>query len=177
MKEAIFQPFTDRLSRDIRNDLSESLMEVISTGTLVSARKIADKYLNNNPAHCYQEYIEQRLLSYRKILSTLREGPSDPLFQGLVLWDEQLFFEVHEVLEHAWMKAEGTERLFLQAMIRAAGVYIKLEMGYTDSAERIAKKALPVLEENNDRLASYINPDKLLDALNNLTQNPPKLLK
>jgi hypothetical protein len=177
MTEAVFQPFTDRLSRDIRNDLSRSLVTVIHKHTLDPARQIADNYLQAGPALIYCNYINNRLARYQRVLDTLGEQSSNPLFIALVLWDEKLFFEVHEILEHAWLEAEGEEKLFLQAMIRAAGVYIKREAGYPDVALRIGLKALPVLEKNRHRLAPYTDPDRLIQALGDERVEAPLLLK
>ncbi len=40
-KTNTFNPFEDRLSRDIRNDLSESIIEVLSSRSLDAAEKAA----------------------------------------------------------------------------------------------------------------------------------------
>jgi hypothetical protein len=61
-------------------------------------------------------------------------------------------------------------------MIRAAGVYIKREAGYTDVALRIGLKALPVLEKNRHRLAQYSDPDRLIQALRDEAVEAPLLL-
>ena len=57
------------------------------------------------------------------------------------------------------------KRVFLQALIRAAGVYIKGEYGFDEGAAKLAAKALPVLVANRDRLAAYTDPDRLITAL------------
>ncbi|WP_035245522.1 DUF309 domain-containing protein [Desulfogranum mediterraneum] len=176
MEEIRFEPFMDRLSRDIRNDLSESLVEVLRQRHLRPAREVAQGYLSRNLASCYGDYIINRLSQYQSSLKQIAAGNDDPLWQGLVLWDHGLFFEVHEILEHAWLGAGGEEKLLLQAMIRAAGVYIKLEHGYDAAARKIADKALPVLAQNRERLAAYIDPERLLEALGRLAQPAPKLL-
>lgn len=178
MNESVFQPFTDRLSRDIRNDLSESFVTVLKDKSLTPARQTADRYISADLARCYIDYIENRLQCYARALEKIAgsNNNADPLWQSLVLWDEKLFFEVHEILEHAWLQTEGEEKLFLQAMIRAAGVYIKIDAGYYDPAVRIASKALPVLERNRDRLARYTDPNVLIEALRQLSHPPPQLL-
>ncbi|MDJ0624607.1 MAG: DUF309 domain-containing protein [Desulfocapsaceae bacterium] len=176
MTEAIFQPFTDRLSRDIRNTLSESLLEVIRLQTLAPAQAVADTFLNEEPAAAYKNYIDERLKKYQQALTIIGKQVDDPCLIALILWDKQLFFEVHEVLEPVWLKAEGEEKLFFQAMIRAAAVYIKLEFGYADPAARIAAKALPVLERNRKRLRRYTDPELLITALRQLHSQPPLLL-
>jgi uncharacterized protein len=176
MAEAVFQPFTDRLSRDIRNDLSKSLVTVIYDQSLDPARKIAGNYLQANPAPVYRDYINDRLSRYQRVLEIIGDRTNDPLFIALVLWDEQLFFEVHEILEHAWLKTKGEEKLFLQAMIRSAGVYVKRDAGYADVAARLCLKALPVLENNRHRLAPYTDPERLIQALRHGNAPPPLLL-
>ena len=67
-------------------------------------------------------------------------------------------------------------KLTLQALIRAAGVYIKREYGYNDAAARIAEKAMPVLEENRALLEGYFKPEKLIAALASPDASPPQLL-
>lgn len=176
MTTATFEPFTDRLSRDIRNKLSVSLIQVIRQRTLASAHQVASNYLRHHPEPTYASYINARLNKYDEVLSMLGPEVDDPLCIACILWDKQLFFEVHEVLEPVWLKAEGEEKLLLQALIRAAAVYMKLEYGYTEPATRMARKALPVLERNREWLARYTNPDELINGLHQLHLPPPLLL-
>ena len=168
----------DRLSRDIRNDLSESLVDVLKGNSLAPAQEVATQFRSRELESCYLDYIDMRLRKYEQALGVISASENiDPLWQGFVLWDLGLFFEVHEILEHAWLRAAGDEKLLLQAMIRAAGVYIKLEHGYEAAAAKISAKAVPVLEENRDRLAAYINPESLLIALRQVSKQPPVLLQ
>jgi len=176
MPEPCFQPFTDRLSRDIRNDLSESFAEALRLRSLAPSTEAAETYRNRNLPACYTDYITNRLQQYGDVLQKLTASDTDPLYIGLLLWDAGLFFEVHEILEHAWMESDGEEKLFLQAMIRAAGVYIKLDAGYAAPAEKIPAKARPVLGRNKTRLSRYTDPDLLLKALKNISEPPPRLL-
>lgn len=74
------------------------------------------------------------------------------------------------------MSACGEEKALLQALIRAAGVYIKWEHGFDAAAVKMATKALPVLTDNTQRLAVYIDPERLLAALRVVTGKPPRLL-
>ncbi len=177
MTEKSFEPFMDRLSRDIRNQLSESLIDVLKQHSLQPAEKVAETFASKAEAPCYRDYISFRLQRYAKSLETITDYHTDPLWQGFVLWDNDLFFEVHEVIEHAWLKQQGKEKLLLQAMVRAAGVYIKLEYGYQEAAGKLAAKALPVLREQQQRLADYIDPQALITALEHCELPAPKLLK
>lgn len=172
----VFQPFTDRLSRDIRNALSSSFVTALQQKSIFAAQSIAEHYLKQTEEPCYQNYIRERLTCYKNVLTKIEGKNHDPLLLALILWDEKLFFEMHEVLEHAWLDAAGEEKVFLQAMIRAAGVYIKLEAGYPGPASRMAVKAIPVLERNHYRLAQYTTPAVLINALKNLAPSAPVLL-
>ena len=175
--ETTFDPFQDRLSRDIRNQLSESIMACRRTMDLAPAREVAEHFLGLQPGPEQVAYIKQRLIGYARFLERVSTGPEDVLWRGLVLWDLGLHFEVHEILEYAWHRSQGEEKLLLQAMIRAAGVYIKGDYGYTEAAAKLAAKALPVLESQRQRLAAYIDPERLFAAMRNPTAPAPLLLR
>lgn len=171
-----FEPFQDRLSRDIRNDLSATMSEMLDQLDPGAVQKVADRYLGMDIELYYKDYISDRLARYQVALEVMRKGPGDEFWRALVLWDRKLFFEVHEVLEHLWYQATGTEKKILQAMIRAAGVYIKLEYGHTEAAQKMAERALPVLMQQRAFLARYFDSAKLISALKDLNFEPPHLL-
>ncbi|MGD9949362.1 MAG: DUF309 domain-containing protein [Desulfobulbus sp.] len=171
-----FDPFCDRLSRDIRNQLSESIMHCLRIMSLDPAREVAKRFLDLRPGPEQGDYIENRLAFYQRFLDRIAAGPQDVLWQGLVLWDLGLHFEVHEILEHAWHRSQGEEKLLLQALIRAAGVYIKGDYGYFEAAAKLAAKALPVLEAQRQRLAVYIAPERLYAAMRSPLSPAPILL-
>ena len=106
----------------------------------------------------------------------LQKSGRDPILQGLILWDLRLFFEMHEVLERAWRHSAGGLRLMLQTLIRAAGVYIKLEYGYHRQAARLAEKACAALKSNSSALGDYFAPEELISTLRALNPTPPILL-
>lgn len=172
-----FQPFEDRMSRDIRNELSEGLAVAIESGEKDTLEAVKKRYRTQPLAGYYLEYLEDRCSRYDQALAAIFTGNiTDPIHRGLILWDLGLFFEMHEVLEHAWYTAQGPMKMTLQALVRAAGVYIKREYGYHDSAARIAGKAVPVLRENHAILVKYFNPEKLILPLCDPDMAPPRLL-
>lgn len=171
-----FNPFTDRLSRDIRNELSSSLVKCLGAGDIRPAVQIAEGFLADNPGEPYVGYIEERLRRYRQAVEIIAGTINDPFQQGFVLWDLELFFEVHEVLEHAWYHAGGDTKLIMQALIRAAGVYIKLDCGYVPQARSLAAKSLEVLERHRDFLDRYFPADRLIVPLRAGDAVHPKLL-
>lgn len=172
-----FDPFQDRLSRDIRNDLSKALLSAIARQDLSPVRSVADGYLAGKVTPCHVRYIEDRLARHARALEIIADrGIRDHFAQALVLWDLGLFFEVHEILEPAWQKAQGPEKSVLQAMIRAAGFYIKSEYGHRQGAARMAAKAVAALEENRPAIQGGFDLAALLRKLRALDPHPPKLL-
>lgn len=176
MEELEFEPFQDRLSRDIRNELSSAMVESLRDGNMDAIKAVADRYLQQELPAPYHDYIKDRLKRYDKALGIIwRSDEEDPFYKGLVLWDCGLQFEVHEVLEHAWYHAVGEEKFVLQAMIRAAGVYIKREYGYQEPAKKLAAKAVAVLEKTR-LLDSYCDISILVAALQDESSALPILL-
>jgi uncharacterized protein len=171
-----FNPFTDRLSRDIRNDLSSALLQCLQDGSTESAETVAVRYLDQRLAEVYIRYIVERLDRYRKAVTAISGKVDDPFLRSFLLWDLGLFFEMHEVLEHDWYHAEGDTKLLMQALIRAAGYYIKRECNLIPQANKIASKALPVLDRQREFLARYFKPERLIEPLSCGNPVPPQLL-
>lgn len=175
MQKQLFNPFEDRQSRDIRNELSAGLASAIETGSTEKLTAIVGQFRQQPLAEYYHEYLEDRYGRYQQALGLIEGTITEPIAQGVVLWNLGLFFEVHEVLEHAWYSAQGERKQTLQALIRAAGVYIKREYGFNDSAARIAAKAIPVLTANQDILQPYFKVEELTAALKTRQLAPPIL--
>jgi hypothetical protein len=170
-----FNPFTDRLSRDIRNELSVSLPKAIEIRSLEPVQIVADRFLAQQLPDTHLQYINNRLQNYADALNRLPANTDDYMGIAIVLWDLKLFFEVHEILEPEWIEAQGDKKLLLQALIRAAGVYINLELGYRDRAAKIGGKAIPVLIRFHKELQKDLNAEKLIGALQELAPIAPKI--
>ena len=56
-----FNPFTDRLSRDIRNDLSNALLRCLQNGSTELAEMVAIRYLDQCLAEVYIRYLKIRV--------------------------------------------------------------------------------------------------------------------
>ncbi|MBU4228927.1 MAG: DUF309 domain-containing protein [Proteobacteria bacterium] len=177
MSSPRFEPFQDRLSRDIRNELSAALPLALARNDLAQVRTVAARYLHQGLAAPYAAYIEARLAGYAKALAMIaRTKAGTPLAKALVLWDLELFFEVHEILEQAWHEAHGAKKEILQAMIRAAGFYIKGEYGYFEAGAKMAARAVATLEKNRRECIGF-DVDTLVESLRGLDPIPPKLLR
>ncbi len=171
-----FDPFNNRLCRNVRNALSESFKKVLEQNKMQPARRVSGFFLNDPLPACVTAYIDQRLAAYEQVLADVRKHQlDDPLGIAVAIWDRRLFFETHEYLEQRWMTAQGDEKKLLQAIIRAAGAYVHLEQGNLIGAQRIAAKAVAVLEVHQDRLTPYADPQLLLAKLRSLDPMPPTL--
>ncbi len=62
--------------------------------------------------------------------------------EGACLFNEGLFFEVHEILEVVWMKQQGQTRLLLQGLIQIAVGFHHLENGNLSGALGLLKDGL-----------------------------------
>ena len=173
-----FNPFTDRFCRAIRNDLSGALMSSLQHLDLAPAQEVADHFLTADLQPIYHQYIDERMKSYRRVVQIISRNQIEDTFRrALVLWDEELFFEVHEILEQAWLTASGNTKLILQAMIRAAGMYVQLDHGNAKGAASMAAKAVAVLESYRNEVPDVFDIDLLLTRLKDVDPVPPKLMK
>ncbi len=171
-----FDPFNDRLARDIRNALSEAMVSNLPTLDLTPAQQCAARFTAEKLSVSHRAYIEERLLRYQRVYATLQQrAEDDPFRQAMVLWDTRLFFEVHEVMENLWKKSTGQEKSAFQAMFRAAGTYVHLEQGNENVARSMGDKAIAGLSACGHLLPVSIDLEALLNALANLELPPPTL--
>ena len=171
-----FDPFNDRLCRNVRNALSEAFKSAIKESDLHPVDHVAHFFLNESVPDYVSDYIHRRIAAYEAVLAELdARGFTDPLDIALLIWDRRLFFETHEFLETYWLVASGEEKRLLQALIRFAGTYVHLEQGNLTAAKRIAAKAIDGISHGKDRLAGYADPQRLLAKLKTLDPEPPTL--
>lgn len=177
MNNPSFDPRNDRLARDIRNKMARAFVGCLSPDDdLGQVNQLAATFLAKHSRNIYEDYIRDRKQRYLEAKATItRQKINDDFYRALVLWDNELFFETHEVLESLWMKSSGTAKLILQALIRAAGYYIHLETGNQIGAEKMAGRAYKVLTKYRGEVPSFAGLDNLLECLEKLEPLPPKL--
>ncbi len=171
-----FDPFNNRLCRDVRNALSKGFNNTVDKREMEPVRRIADFFLDDPQPEHISTYIEKRLAAYEMVLTKIFDRCLEhPLNIAMVIWDHELFFETHEYLEPFWMESDGNMKKLYQAVIRAAGTYVHIEQGNLTGARRIADKALSELMVQKDQLSLYADPQLLLPKLKVLDPVPPKL--
>ena len=173
---AVFDPFNDRLARDIRNTLSEAFTEALAALDEAECRNIAQKWLAGNLDDVYAGYILDRLKRYAQVFEKINiNGINDAKIRMLVIWNHGLFFEVHDHLERLWQQTSGDERQALKGLIQAAGVYIHLKFNHRQAAERLAIKSSDRIQKYADCLSFIDDLNLLIDKLQNLDIVPPLL--
>ncbi|MEW6427185.1 MAG: DUF309 domain-containing protein [Thermodesulfobacteriota bacterium] len=168
-----FDPFNDRLARDIRNELSTAFIAGLHAGSLSGVEELAAAHTGRGDV--YDGYIADRLRRYRLVLAASDPGHGEPLELFCRLWNGGLFFETHELLEEMWHTAAGSRKRALQALIRAAGCYIHLEQNHLKAAMSMAAKARRGLLDNRTALPPWFETQALLDCLRQPQTTPPQL--
>ena len=70
--KAYFDPFKSRLCRNIRNELSKSLMNAIHSGDIGSPYAVAEKYVSEGAEPFINSYINNRIMRYKAIVAQIR---------------------------------------------------------------------------------------------------------
>ena len=173
---AVFDPFDNRLARDIRNTLSDAFVEAVANSDKSDYQNIARKWLAGNLDAIYADYIENRLERYEQVFEKIiSNGIDDAKIQMLVFWNEGLFFEVHDHLERLWQQNTGDERQAIKGLIQAAGVYVHLQFNRRQAAEKLAAKAMNRILKFAECLSFIDNLNLLVSKLQNLDIAPPLL--
>jgi hypothetical protein len=83
--------------------------------------------------------------------------------QAAVLWNQRLFFEVHEVLEAVWKTATGPTRQALQGLIQIGVALHHHAHGNVRGARTLMHEGRDRLAANRSALAT-LDVDALLEA-------------
>ena len=106
-----FDPFTHRLSRDVRNTLSTALARSLADEDPKIFETAVVEWLDRLSHDPCRRYVEERLRRYRQAFKAVSRLPSARLLpQIAILWNLELYFEVHEVAEEAYHAASGSDR-------------------------------------------------------------------
>ena len=82
-------------------------------------------------------------------MSAVADGPGlDPIQEGIRLFNEEYFFEAHEVLEEVWRQEHGEPRLFLQGLIQVCAAYHHFQNGNLVGA-------ITLLQRGADKMRRY----------------------
>jgi predicted metal-dependent hydrolase len=72
----------------------------------------------------------------------------DPISEAIRLFNQEFFFEAHEVLEEVWRAERGESRLFLQGLIQVCAAYHHFQNGNLVGA-------ITLLERGAEKMRRY----------------------
>jgi len=157
-----FDPFNNRLARDIRNDLSRSFLQALAEKNVSPFQRCGADYMQMDLEPGYAGYVTARLAKYEEAYTVIEQKGYAILQQAAVLWDLGLYFETHELLEPAWKEAEGDRRRALQGLIRAAGMKIHAENNNMKAAVTMGAKAQADLLKYGGELTGFCHLEAVL---------------
>jgi Domain of unknown function (DUF309) len=71
----------------------------------------------------------QKIEAFVESLST--GSTHDPCYEGyFICFNEQNYYEAHDVLEHLWLKDRGPSHQFFKGLIQLAGAFVHLQKQY-----------------------------------------------
>jgi predicted metal-dependent hydrolase len=97
-------------------------------------------------------------------------------------FNQQEYFEAHDVLEELWLKIADDRRDFYKGLIQTAAVFLKLQQDKPAPAGRLAERAASHLEKYRP-VCEQVNVDEVLDWLRDVRRGrnivaegaPPRL--
>jgi hypothetical protein len=108
----------------------------------------------------FADWVRDRARRFEAARAWIRDegGEGDALECARAAWDAGLFFEVHELLEPAWLAEQGPGRDTLQGLIMAGAALHHLCEGNRAGAEGLLRQAAERLRDPPDRLGLELEP-------------------
>jgi hypothetical protein len=161
-----FDPYESRPAREIRNQLSTAFVRALETAEFGNLEKEANRICPADTDPAGLDFACERIRRYRHVFDRIRtDGIVDPIRRAVYLWNEGLYFEVHEILETVWNGKERWRKEGLRGLIQAAGVFVHRERGAARAAEKLARRAAGHLREHRQELEEIENLEELIEAL------------
>jgi len=74
---------------------------------------------------------EDKIEAFVESLDTRLFSDHDPYYVGyFVCFNQQQYYEAHDVLEHLWLNSEGPSYQFFKGLIQLAGAFVHLRKQY-----------------------------------------------
>ena len=87
-----FDPFNNRLCRNVRNALSEGFKEALDKQEMQPVQRMAGFFLDDLTPSVVRAYIEKRLTAYAQVLTNIRDQRLEaPMAIAIRIWDHGLF--------------------------------------------------------------------------------------
>lgn len=95
---------------------------------------------------------------------------ADLLEQGRVLFNEEKYYEAHEVWEDLWRETATPVRLCYQGLIQAAVGLHHLQRGNRAGADGLLRRAVRNLERSSEEHPQHLEVQELTEDLRRLHQ-------
>ncbi len=107
------------------------------------------------------------LYRYREISdNALRK--EDAIKYAKILFNEERYWEAHEILESIWRESNGYEKSTLQGIILICAAFVHMQKGEDDIAYTILNRALPKLKlDNYDSIDVKFIKNKVMKIIEN----------
>jgi len=83
------------------------------------------------------------------------------LARGVDLFNQEDYFEAHEVWEDAWRQEQGERRRFLQGLIQVAAGFVKLQRRQPRGAKALLERGAEQIAEHADAELGFDLPPLL----------------
>lgn len=173
-----FDPFENRLSRDIRNTLGHCFVKAIQAKDQSLFHTESSQYQSGKTQAHIKTYINNRTTLLKKVFDQMTacnlQPDNDFFLIACILWNFELFFEFHEWLEIKWTAARGNYKKALQAMILAAIAYEQVAYDRKFSAKKVALKAIGLFNQYKDLIPKPFDANLFIVKLAALDPVAPK---
>ncbi len=138
--------------RDVK-EISNQVRRILGSKEAASHFRVSSNAVEFNLFASSSEQLADRKIllesRFSKIieLKPLDTAPApkterDAVREGVDLFNQERFWECHEVLEQAWHPAKGRERDSIQGLILTAAAFVHFQKGEDDVCISILKRAL-----------------------------------
>jgi len=108
-----------------------------------------------------------RVIGYTEIID--RElSKEERLRLGRELFNEERYWEAHEVLEGIWRHSNGVEKDLIQGLILVCAAFVHVQKAEYDIALSILRRALAKIEGNDIKAINGIDVVNIIDHINGM---------
>jgi len=164
-----FDPFENRTCRDVRNNLGQAVVKSIQTQSMEPFSEVQKTFKISVDQTDIHLYIDHRKNCLEQIINQIS---TDKILQNtenqicMLLWNHELFFELHEWLEEKWAHATGDQKKGLQALIFATVAFEHLSYGRQKPAKKMVYKSMALLDQYPNHIPKWVDSILFKERLN-----------
>ncbi|GBC70269.1 hypothetical protein HRbin02_00033 [Candidatus Calditenuaceae archaeon HR02] len=172
-------------SPELHRELLERAKSILANipGRLVDVRigrrRVEVDVLTSDVNSVVSALAEWAPIEYFREIVEPRAAPDDRLVQyAAELFNDERYWEAHEVLENVWRGKKGAERELLYGLIKTAAAFVHAQKGQTAIYFRLLEAALKHLNRWEHEQYYCINIERLRGEIQSLLMSDaPKFIK